>query len=98
MPIQAHADIRHLGQDEFGRIAYAVQQHIDIVAGNHRLGRQRVRLAAPGCAFKVTTIAEAEVPYFEDHARRFLRHTELRSIHWINVTREIVRFQAFEKK
>ena len=87
------AAVSHLyGGDE------AVQRYIDIVTGSHRLGRRKVRLAAPGCAFKVTTIADEEVPYFEDHARRFLRHTGLRSIHWINITREIVRFQAFEKK
>ncbi len=43
-------------------------------------------------------VSEAEVPHFEDHARRFLHHTELRSIHWVNVTRKIVRFQTFKKE
>ena len=86
------AAVSHLyGGDE------SVQQCIDIVAGDQRLGRQKVRLAAPGCVFKVTAISEAEVPHFEDHAGRFLHHTELRSIHWVNVTRKIVRFQTFKK-
>jgi len=75
----------------------AVEREIEIVAGGRRLGRQKVRLASPGHAFKVTTIAEAEVPYFEDHARRFLSHTELRNVHWINITREVVRFQTIVK-
>ena len=75
-----------------------VQQYTDIIAGNQRLGRQKVRLAALGCAFKVTTIGEAEVPNFEVHARRFLQHTGLCSIHWINITRETVRFQTFQKE
>jgi len=75
----------------------AVRQEIDIVMGSRRVGRQKVRLAARDQAFKVTTIAQAELPYFEDHARRFLMHTDLRSIHWINVTREVVRFQTIER-
>jgi GxxExxY protein len=76
----------------------AVEREIDIVAGNRQVGRQKVRLASPDHAFKVTTIAKADVPLFEDHARRFLTHTTLRGIHWINITRARVRFRTIVKE
>jgi len=81
----------------FGGIE-AVQHDIKILAAGRHLGRQRVRLASPGHAFKVTTIADTEVPYFEDHTRRFLRHADLRGVHWINITRNVVRFQTIVKE
>ncbi|MCY2991048.1 MAG: hypothetical protein NTY19_24695 [Planctomycetota bacterium] len=34
---------------------------------------------------------------FEDHAWRFLEHTRLRAIRWINLTREHVIFRTLEK-
>ncbi len=76
-------------------LVFAAQR--ELLVSGQRLGQQKVRLAAPGRAFKVTTIAEPELPYFKTHARRFLQHTTLDSIHWINITRKIVRFQTFEK-
>lgn len=56
----------------------AVLQEVDILAGAHQLGRQKVRLATPDWAFKVTTIDETDVDVFEEHARRFLdRHSPI---------------------
>ena len=37
MPIQVHADIRHLNQDEFGRIAYRVMGHASAI--HDKMGR-----------------------------------------------------------
>ena len=75
----------------------AVMHSVEIVVDERAVGYQHVRLAAPGCAFKVTTLAETEVPHFEGQARRFLEHTQLEQVHWINVTREVVRFQTFRR-
>jgi hypothetical protein len=69
----------------------------DIVLGNRRLGSQRVRFAGPGVTFKITTISSDACPRFEDHSRRFLKHTTLQAIHWINITRDIVRFKTIQK-
>jgi len=75
----------------------AVLHEVDILAGTHKLGRQKVRLAAPNWAFKVTTIDEPDLPHFEDHARRFLNHTRLQGFHWINITRQFVTFTTIRK-
>lgn len=69
----------------------SVLTYIEITSAGHRVGRQKVRLAAPGWAFKVTTLKPDDLSHFEDHIRRFLNHTDLNGLHWINITREVVR-------
>jgi GxxExxY protein len=75
-----------------------VLRETDILSGGRILGRQRIRLAAPEWAFKVTTLKDADLPHFEDHARRFLRQTNLRGFQWINIGREMVLFTTIEKE
>ena len=75
----------------------AVTQEVAIFAGSRRLGSQRLRLAAPGWAFKVTAVDDSSLSDFEDHARRVLAHTTLDGFHWINVNRHSVAFTTIEK-
>jgi GxxExxY protein len=74
----------------------AVMQEVPIFAGSRRLGSQKLRLAAPGWAFKVTAIDDSNFSSFEDHARRLLGYTTLDGLHWINVTRSCVAFTTIE--
>lgn len=58
---------------------------------NGHLHDQKVRLVAPEIAFKITAFSNrSEV--FGAHARRFLRHTSLKAIHWANITAKHVEF------
>lgn len=75
----------------------AVLHEVDVLLDGQSLGRQKVRLATPNWAFKATTIDDAGLPHFEDHARRFLQHTRLDGFHWINITRALVTFQTITK-
>lgn len=75
----------------------AVSQEVDIFVGDRKLGSKIVHLALPRWAFKVTTINETGLSDFEDHVRRFLRHTELHGTHWINVTRQCVTFTSVDQ-
>lgn len=75
----------------------AVRQEAAIFAGSRRLGSQKLRLAAPGWAFKVTAVDDSSFSDFEDHARRLLAHTTLEGLHWVNVTRDCVAFTTIEK-
>ena len=34
---------------------------------------------------------------FEDHLRRFLSHTTLHGIHWVNIRRDVVTFHTLQK-
>lgn len=76
----------------------AVLHDVDIMDGPHQLGRQKVRLAGPQWAFKVTTVDDTDLPHFEDHVRRFLNHTNLNRFHWINIRREVVTFTTIDKE
>jgi len=71
---------------------------VEILSGDHKLGHQKVRLAMPNWAFKVTTIGQADHPRFEDQARRFLQHTRLHGIQWINITRQKVTFTTIRRE
>lgn len=57
------------------------------------LADQRMRLAEPGVAFKITGLTEG-LESFANHARALLRHTRLQAIHWANVTPNAVRFEV----
>jgi GxxExxY protein len=74
-----------------------VHGDVEIVSGGRAIGVQAVRLAAPGVAFKVTTLPLNSCSSFEDHARRFLAHTPLTAIHWINIAHQYVLFKTLLK-
>jgi GxxExxY protein len=71
---------------------------IDIVGDGRTVGRQKVRLLGPGTAFKITALGADGMTRFEDHARRFLQHTRLKAIHWINLARDYVSFRTLERE
>jgi hypothetical protein len=69
---------------------------IEIRADGRLLGLQKVRLADPSTALKVTSLDADCLSDFEHHARRFLAHTSLRAIQWINITRSLVQFKTLQ--
>jgi GxxExxY protein len=71
---------------------------IDIVLDGRKVGRQKVRCSDPGSIFKITALGEDGMIRFQDHARRFLQHTNLRAIHWINLARDYVTFRTLERE
>ncbi|GAA4465125.1 GxxExxY protein [Novipirellula rosea] len=70
-----------------------VVQNGDIVSQNGKLGTQKFRLCRPCVAFRITALVE-QLHAFEHHARRILKHTELKAIHWININRSLVTFNT----
>jgi GxxExxY protein len=58
------------------------------------LGNQKMRLAEPGWALKVTALKPRDLAAFEDHALRLVSQTDLSGIHWVNVTLESVCFKS----
>jgi len=62
------------------------------VFGNKgHLADQRMRLVSPDVAFKITGLQE-RLDNFEDEARKLLKHTALKAIHWINITQSTVHY------
>ena len=64
---------------------------VEIFSGAHSLGTQTMHLLAPDTAFAVSAVTEAP-ERFEAHLARFLRHTRLRHLQWINLNHHIIEF------
>ncbi len=64
---------------------------VPVIGHKGHLVDQRMRLAAPGVAFKITGL-QKRLEEFEHQAMRLLKHTHLAAIHWINITQTSVHF------
>jgi len=73
-----------------------VVQEINIISENRCIGHQKVRLAGNDTAFKFTALTDSQED-FESHIWRFLMHTDLKRIMWINVTLHMVTMKTFKK-
>ena len=58
------------------------------------VGCQEILQIAPDTAIRVTAIPAEKLPTFECHLRRFISHTSLRAIHWVNLTRPLVQLKT----
>jgi len=74
-----------------------VAQLIEITRNGTVLGRQRCRLLAPDVAFKITAHGD-ERDQVESHLRRWLAHTGLRALQWINLNRTRVEFITLHRE
>ena len=63
----------------------SVLREIDIVSEGRCIGHQKVRVAGPDTAFRITCLPDS-LESFESHIMRFLKHTKLKHLLWINVT------------
>jgi len=63
-------------------------------ADGHFLGAQEQHLLNPETALRLSAVDPDDRPYCEHHLRRFLTHTTLRAIQWINITRSLVSFKT----
>ena len=56
------------------------------------LGAQDVLQVAGGIAIRFSAVSEQNLHAFGNHLCRFLKHTSLQALHWVNMTRETVQF------
>ena len=75
-----------------------VIQEIEILSGSRVTGTQKVHLALSDTLFKITSSDEQSRHRFAEHARRFLKHTRLQRLLWINVTLHEILFRAVYKQ
>ena len=70
-----------------------VVREIDITDGSRILGKQKAHLIFPDIAFKITSLTKESRPY-ENHLHRFIKHSPLRAIQWINFDHNKVVFKT----
>ena len=90
LPLYTEALVHFLGGEQ--RVIQMVQLKRDGVL----LGNQRIHLAGPESAFRLTALAEG-AEHYEPHLLALLRHSPLRAIHWINLGRHQVQFVTLSK-
>lgn len=64
---------------------------VPVMGAKGHLHDQKMRMLAPEVAFKVTAFPD-RLEAFENHAHRLLPHTNLKAIHWANITHNNVNF------
>jgi len=69
----------------------SVLSPVPVIGSRGHLHDQKMRLLAPEVAFKLTAFHERPET-FETHAKRLLQHTNLKAIHWANLTHHEVTF------
>lgn len=74
-----------------------VTRAVDILDGSVKVGTQKMRLISPGTALKVTAL-NRDLDRFENHLCRFLQHTALEEIQWVNVARKQVTFRTLRRR
>lgn len=69
-----------------------VMQNVPVHCGGREIGHQQLPLASSEAAFYLTTLKDDAKPQFTAQLRRFLSHTPLEFLYWINVYRKTVTF------
>jgi len=67
---------------------------VEIRLDGRVVGSQPVPLAAAQVALRVTCLPPDRRAGFEAHLPRFLSHTTLKAVQWINITRAAVQFKS----
>lgn len=67
---------------------------VEVKSGGQPIGKQDLLCTPDGVGIKLTAIKPNAQRAFEEHYRRFLRHTALEALHWINITRQTVTFKT----
>jgi GxxExxY protein len=71
---------------------------IDVAIAGRPAGKQKVACTADHSGIKLTALKTNELDAFEEHYWRFLGHTDLLALHWINVNRSVVTFRTLPRE
>ena len=74
-----------------------VLQDIEIRSDNVRLGTQKLPLLTNHAAFCLTSVNK-NMSAYREHLVRFLSHTQLNFLHWINLNRSTLNFSSLKRE
>ena len=74
-----------------------VVKRIEVVDGDQTVGTQMAHLLNPKVAFKISALTE-EISFYEQHLRRFVKHTRLTAIQWINLSHHDITFKTIREE
>ena len=97
MPIHVDTPVRPMSDAEFERIEYQVMgSAYEIHNRQGRLCDEPIYQSLLALACKASGFSPVlrEVPVYEEHLRRLLRHTNLRAIEWLNMVNHDIAFKT----
>ena len=74
----------------------AVAKEVEVWSRHGMLGQQKMYLLSPEIGFWITAAGACLGPAL-DHQRRFLQHTSLRAIQWVNLDGQTVTFHTINR-
>jgi GxxExxY protein len=74
-----------------------VLHDVAIVINAALVGEQKGRFCGDRVVFKISTLPD-DLDLFERHARRFLSHTALDAVQWVNINRDVVTFKTLWRR
>lgn len=72
-------------------------QPVEIKCGSSVLGKQNIPLLSPTESFYVSSVRNG-IPTQKIHLQRFMQHTTLRHLHWININNLNIQFQTLSNQ
>ena len=69
---------------------------VEIIHDGKVLGTQKVHMLSERVAYKITA-ATKNIAYYEKDLLRFLSHTNLKSIQWVNLNHHNIEFRTLTK-
>ena len=101
MPIKHNVTVKPVSESEFHLLDYKI---MEIVFSIHKdLGNfcdekiyQKAHLLNSGVAFKISAVTK-NGSFYEQHLRKFIGHTPLKAIQWINFNRNKVVFKTIRQ-
>ena len=75
----------------------SILRNIDITNKNTLLGRQKAPHLSDSEIFSLTSVTK-NIDAYQNHLIRFLKHTSVDSIHWINFNRSTINFTTLTRK
>lgn len=75
----------------------AVIRPIPIYSNSHLLGQQKLHLLTPDISFTLTAVTEGR-ELFQEHCLRFLSHTRLKAMQWVNLNHHRIEFTTLENR
>jgi hypothetical protein len=74
-----------------------VCKRVAVYSDKRVLGEQAVHLVDAETAFSVTAVA-GDSKGIREHQERFLRHTALRALQWINLNHQLIEFSTLQNR
>jgi len=72
-------------------------RNLVVVNDSRVLGHQRVHVLNPTIAFRISSVTK-DTRHYERNLQRFIHHTDLRAIQWINFSHRNIVFATIEKQ